>query len=227
MLAWLTHRTGRFADYLRFAYVQRITGFAVSETPEFEPQCTPFFLQRLAQASSYLEFGSGGSTVLAARQGIPFIAVESDRFFLRTVRRTVEQLGLLDVERQFYLHADIGVTEAWGAPLFRGATPQRITRWRTYAEAPWTILAGLPGPHLILVDGRFRVACALMAAKFLRERPGEILIDDYAERNQYRAVERHLELRERAGRMALFAPRRDLDPAALDADIDSHFSDWR
>ena len=66
-----------------------------------------------------------------------------------------------------------------------------------------------------------------MAAKFLRRHAGEVLIDDYGDRDHYRAVERHLDLRRSAGRMGLFTPRADIDPAQLDADIEAHFADWR
>jgi hypothetical protein len=34
-------------DYLRFLYVQRVSGFTIGDAPEFEAQCTRFFEERL------------------------------------------------------------------------------------------------------------------------------------------------------------------------------------
>jgi hypothetical protein len=67
----------------------------------------------------------------------------------------------------------------------------------------------------------------LTAAKNLPPDQTRILIDDYEGRDHYRIVERHLELKERCGRMALFTPRADLNAAALDADIERYSADWR
>lgn len=223
-LSWNWLRASKYAE---FVYAQRVTGFTVPDRPEFEPECTPLFLERLGAAGSYLEFGTGGSTILAAQRGLPFIAVESDEVFLAAVKRKIEAQGILDETTQSYIHANIGAVEAWGAPLWRRKTPARLARWRTYPHAPWAKLATLPEPYLILVDGRFRAACALLAGQFLKGRAGEILFDDYAERDHYRCVERHLDCRRRVGRMALFAPRADVDEAALAADIARACEDWR
>lgn len=223
----LAFEYNRYSDFLRFLYVQRVAGFTIRDTPEFEPECTPYFLERLAAAGSYLEFGTGASTMLAARRGVSFLAVESDPVFLNAVRRKVQSSNVYDERKQTYIHADIGVTEAWGAPLWRRQTGARLARWRAYPHAPWDRFAAMPSPHLILVDGRFRVACALAAAKFLRARDGEILFDDYANRSHYHVVERYLEVRRRVGRMVVLAPREDIDERALEADIGAYCRDWR
>jgi hypothetical protein len=214
-------------DFLRFLYVQRVAGFRVADTPEFEPQCLPFFVGRLRQAGSYLEFGSGGSTVLAAKFGVPLVAVESDRFFLSAVRKKIAATTAFDASSQTYIYSDIGLTQAWGKPVMQRPSPERVARWRKYPRAPWEALAALPEPHLILIDGRFRVASALMAAKFLRGREGEILFDDYRDRPHYHAVERYLVRRQSVGRMAVFTPRADIVLRALDADIETFSRDWR
>jgi len=224
---WFSHKLDRVVDYVQFLYVQRVTGFTVTGTPEFEAQAVPLFLELLTSAGAYLEFGMGGSTVLAAMHGVRFVSVDSDPHFMRAVKTKVASSGHADPERQTFIHADIGPTEAWGTPVLQRATPERVKRWRNYLDAPWAAMKDAPGPYLVLVDGRFRVACALTAAKNLDASQTQILIDDYVGRDHYRAVERHLELRGRSGRMALFAPRADMDAAALDADIEQYSADWR
>jgi len=224
---WFSHKLDRVIEYAQFLYVQRVSGFTVSGAPEFEATAVPFFLELLATAGSYLEFGMGGSTVLAAMHGVRFVSVDSDPYFMKAVKQKVKANGHDDPERQTFIHADIGPTEAWGTPVLQRATPARAKRWRRYVDAPWAAMKNKPGPYLVLVDGRFRVASALAAAKNLDRTQTQILIDDYVDRDHYRVVERHLELRRRCGRMALFTPRADLDAQALEADIEKYYADWR
>lgn len=224
---WLSNKLNRARGFAQFLYVQRVAGFSVSDTPAFEAGCAPFFLELLDKAETYLEFGTGGSTVLAATNGVRFVSVESDKSFLNAVKQKIRDIGRFDPNRQTYIAADIGLTEAWGAPVMHRATPTRLKKWRTYPHAPWATMERMPGPFLVLVDGRFRVACALMAARFLKDKQGHILIDDYGGRDHYRAVERHLELKQRRGRMALFTPRADVKAGELDADIETYCADWR
>lgn len=224
---WFSNKLDRIVEYAQFLYVQRVTGFSVSGQPEFEAQAVPFFLELLTSVGTYLEFGMGGSTVLAAMHGVRFVSVDSDPYFMRAVRKKIKDNGHDDPERQSFIHGDVGPTEAWGTPVLHRATPARVQRWRRYIDAPWAAMKDKPGPYLVLVDGRFRVACALAAAKNLDAAQTQILIDDYTEREHYRAVERHLELRRRCGRMALFTPRADMNRPALEADIEKYSADWR
>jgi hypothetical protein len=226
-LTRLTKKVDRAIAFARFIYAQRVSGFKVSGEPEFEPACVPFFLDHLARASAYVEFGAGGSSVLAARAGKRIVSVESDPWFMRAVQARIDELGIANTAQQHFIHADIGTTEAWGAPLIRTVTAPRLERWRRYPHAPWATIEALPGPYLVLVDGRFRVACALAAAKFLRGKDGVVLLDDYLGRAHYAAVERHMEIRAQVGRMAALAPRADMDLAALDADLRDFEADWR
>lgn len=224
---WISNKLDRLIEYAQFLYVQRVSGFTVTGAPEFEASAVPFFLELLSGAVTYLEFGMGGSTVLAAMHGVRFVSVDSDPYFKRAVEQKIEADGNTDAETQTLIHADIGATSAWGAPVLRAPRPSRVTRWKRYLDAPWQAMKDKPGPYLVLVDGRFRVACALSAAKNLDPAQTCILIDDYEGRDHYRVVERHLELHERRGRMALFKPRADLDSAALNADIERYSADWR
>ena len=98
--------------------------------------------------------------------------------------------------------------------------------WRRYAELPFE--GGGFTPDLILVDGRFRVACALVTTRELRHLPGTtLLIDDYAGRPHYHEVERFAELLAMHGRMAECAMRPHVDRAALDRSSEQHARDWR
>lgn len=190
------------ANLLRFLYQQRVAGFSVPAEPQFDPPSTLLFFELLDQARGYLEFGAGGSTFAAARRGIETLSIESDPWFAAAVRQ-----GLPAGARSRVLAAPIGFTREWGYPVFKRPTPARLRRWRRYIEMPFEELARGGGfPDLILVDGRFRRACALESARqaHLAGRTATLFFDDYAERTPYHAVEHYLGAPRMAGRAAVF-----------------------
>jgi hypothetical protein len=189
-------RLKRWRELLEFFYMQRVTGFEVPSAPMLEPAAAEFLEQKLAQAKLYVEFGSGGSTLLADRLGIRTISVDSDRFYAAAVRRRLTGPSVT------VLTPNIGITAPWGYPLFRRPTPRRRRRWQHYVEAPFQGDA----PDVVLVDGRCRVACTLEAARRAHEagHPATLIFEDYAWRPQYRAVEHHLGTPRMIGRAAVF-----------------------
>ena len=157
-----------------------------------------FFSEQLRQATCYLEFGAGGSTVLAARQGVDsIVSIESDKRYLDSVE---QQLLEIDYSGQFVpLHVDIGPTGAWGKPK----TNAHFQAFYGYSQAGFQYAAQQQlSPDLILIDGRFRVACfyaALLAA------PGALcLFDDYAGRSEYKVIEQYVKPQAMVDRMAVF-----------------------
>jgi hypothetical protein len=217
----------RLLNTARFFRAQWLTGFHVGDVPEFDDAGKRLFFAHLQAAGSYLEFGSGGSSIAAARAGTPMISVESDRVYLDSVRAKLRACGCHAPRRQTLIHADIGFTGPWGAPVWHKRTSARLARWRRYPFAPWNKFAALPAPHLILIDGRFRVACALLAIKFLSRRNGIILFDDYEDRDHYHVIERHAHIRLGESRMSTVTARPALDTKTLDADIEWACGDWR
>ncbi|WP_454690544.1 hypothetical protein [Achromobacter aloeverae] len=168
--------------------------------------------QHLAAASHYLEYGSGGSTLFAAKAGIKsIISVESDAGFLQAVQKAFEE-RISDKMPFLPLHADIGPTGAWGSPT----TNARMAQWPRYCAMPWEEIrdANLPKPGLILVDGRFRRASFLIS--LLMADPGAVILwDDYADRPHYHDVEVLIKPRLCSGRMAEFVVPEDRDTAGI------------
>lgn len=171
----------------------------ISDSPHMEPEGLAHFERRLREAKIYLEYGAGGSTVLAAQLGVDVIhTVESDKNFLEALRQRVSQC---QVPTRLHTHyVDLGPTKEWGMPIDLGCA----ARWPRYCVAPWAnfIGAGIQ-PELILIDGRFRVACFLASLLFARLGT-VILFDDYFNRPHYHVVEKHVPHNARAGRMAEF-----------------------
>lgn len=171
------------------------------------PAVRDFVTREYAAARTILEYGSGGSTVIAATSGARTFTVESDAAWGHNVERWLagQNLG-----QNVTLHyADIGPTGRWGKPERRRL--RHVPRYLRYPHSVWD-RPDFEHPDVILVDGRFRVACFLAALDHIR-RPTRLLFDDYARRPGYHLVERFRQPREMLDRMAVF----DLEPLSLSA----------
>jgi hypothetical protein len=102
----------------------------------------------------------------------------------------------MDPARADLHHVDLGPVGEWGRPT----SYARRERFGDYFEYIWQ---GERAPDVVLIDGRFRVACFLTSV--LRSAPETSLIfDDYVNRPYYHIVEEILPRREVCGRQALF-----------------------
>jgi hypothetical protein len=216
---WRIATAGRF-PLARFLIHERLFGFDVPSMPYFESDlATEWFASKLQQSRKYLEYGSGGSTYLAARHRVPFISIESDGFFLNAVRAKIAGDQLLNEAEQTYHHAEIGLTGPLGKPVIVGKpSARRLEAFRKYSDPPAVCLSGTFVPDLILVDGRFRVACALKILKVLaNERHWTLVVDDYVNRPRYHVIANYARLERCVGRMAVFTGVRVFQPDDLDA----------
>lgn len=167
----------------------------------------------LQRSTVYLEFGMGGSTVMAAQLGVPQVfSVDSSAEWVERVGQQIRGLSTRSQVR--LLHANLGPTKDWGYPV----DDAQVVTWPSYYAGPWRAVrqAGLQ-PDLVLIDGRFRVACFLYSMLHLK--PGAtVLWDDYAHRPEYHGVERFSRPMARHDDMAIFevSGREDL-PAITDA----------
>jgi hypothetical protein len=207
MDANLRKKRGFNSQLIKFLYRQRITGFDVPTSPHFDSdETTTWFVETLKRSTMYLEYGSGGSTFLAAQLGIPFVTVDSDPYFLSRVRRQIELAGLLR-SNQTYHYADIGLTGPWGWPVRPwAASTKKVLHFAEYSDPPLHGLREQPGPDFILIDGRFRVACTLKCLKMLSGAAGwKIMVDDYAGRPQYGVIEEFSTIDQFVGRAAILS----------------------
>ncbi len=150
-------------------------------TPHLDPEVIALF-EALDDSTHYFEWGAGGSTKLAAMSGAAMvISVESKARWIENVMANRRIKDALDAGRFRLHHADIGPTRKWGYPV------QPVTRDQAagYHSRPWfDELALAPSARwFVLVDGRFRTACALNVV--LSGVAGAMLIDDYVMRDEY------------------------------------------
>ncbi|MCC7319559.1 MAG: hypothetical protein IT542_01125 [Rubellimicrobium sp.] len=155
-------------------------------------------------AQVILEYGSGGSTVLAAGlAGRQVFSVESDAAWHQGMQAWfAAHPPLADLVLH---HADIGPTGPWGAP----AGIEAWARFHSYPLSVWE-RADFTPPDTVLIDGRFRTACFLAVA-LMTVRPVTVLWDDYRDRPEYHVVERLAQPVAMHGRMARF----DLTPMTM------------
>ena len=159
-----------------------------------------------------LEYGSGGSTVLAARAGCHVVTVESGKGWAKKL--AAELATISDLARVHYV--DIGPTGPWGFPH----NGNEHARFHHYALSVWD-RPDLGEPDLVLIDGRFRAAC--LAAVLLRaKRPTTVLFDDYAKRGYYHRVEQLARKEEMIGRMARFT----VTPGPIPPDMLTEVTGW-
>ena len=203
---------GAIEGEIRFEIRKRVLGFKVPDAPHMDPDGLAMFETSLRGAGTYLEYGAGGSTVMAARMGKTGFSIEGDRHYCRDVRRKLAgQRHNIELT-----YADIGPTKMWGHLRRTRQTPKSVEAWKRYVRLPFERLNG-SFYDLVLVDGRFRVACALHAIAEAGKRGASfrLLLDDYDEpedqRPHYKVVESYVPLARMAGRMAVF----DVSPATL------------
>jgi hypothetical protein len=203
----------RFLDAYRTAKVvigNRMRKVEIAAEPPFDAESARYFRDQLAGARNYLEYGSGASTVLANQLVTNLVSVDSDASLLADVRRTLCQNDRRAMAK--LIHVNIGMTVDWGFPVFQKPTRRRVRRWEEYAKAPWRYFRTIgQQPDLVLVDGRFRVACVLESLLSLSPMSeSKILVDDYVDRPEYAVVEEYADV-EIVGRMAVLHPRRLVD----------------
>lgn len=208
---------------LHFKIHQRWSGVQIGDRPWLDEASGEAFLQMMKDARSYLEYGSGGSTVLAASLNKAFISVDTDRYLLKAVRRKIGKL----TPDQHLEHVNIGWTGIYGYPVFKSPSALNRKRWKAYAQAPWRFVDQAILPDLVLIDGRFRVAAALTSCVHLvNSQDSRILVDDYIMRPYYHVIESYAQLLEIKGRMAVFKPPVTC-PAGIHTAIDRYLLDCR
>lgn len=188
--------------------------------PRMAPEELALFQRILGSGRRrYAEFGIGGSTLLAVRQGFEaMVGIESDSAWVASVLQNPEVAVETSAGRCSLLHADIGPVGAWGAPANR----QDVKPWPRYMARMWEEWDRRGTfPDLVFVDGRFRVACCISVALMAAARAGRgpmplVLIHDVTDRRpNYRRVFDFFHIEEQAGSLCVMSPRQLASPERL------------
>ena len=160
----------------------------------------------LSQATHYFEYGSGNSTILACQ--CPAIerikSVESSEAYINDVLlKNQDVVRAHDNGRLMIQHIDIGETLEWGYPSTDASKPL----WPNYADA---ITHETVAYDLVLVDGRFRIACIVNVLTSLSSHC-TVLVHDFWNRNFYHQVLNLVDVVDSVGTLAVLKRRKDFD----------------
>ena len=159
----------------------------------------------MSSCSVYGEYGVGLSTITAFREyGCDIIGVDTSQEWIEDLTAGGVQLEHARVRIDW---VDLGPVGAWGRPI----SYEKAEYFSEYTGSIWKYEQL---PDLVLIDGRFRVACFLDC--LMRGKPGTyLLFDDYVERPPYHVVEEVVAPLQKTTRQALFKIPRALDFIAI------------
>jgi hypothetical protein len=151
----------------------------------------------LERCTRYAEYGAGGSTCLAA--SIPsitsLVSIESDPAFASDVRAVCPRGEVRWI--------NLGPISSYGHPR----DDAMKSAWPTYSDQD------LSDPDLVLVDGRFRVAC--MANVLLRYPKATLLVHDFPFRTEYHAILQFVHVRSTTDTLVTLQKKEEADDMAI------------
>lgn len=176
-----------------------------------------FFTKNIIDSKNYLEFGMGGSTFHVLKNSSANIySIDSSKDWLahmksfKLIKNSVENKRL-----QLFL-VDIGPTKSWGFPLDEN-DKELFPAFSSY------IFSQINPTEIdtVLIDGRFRVACALKTILECKDNAGlKIMIHDFTFREEYQYVFQYLDEIERVNSLILFKIKDDVDLEKVKIDYD-------
>ena len=149
------------------------------------------FKSYLKNCNIYFEYGVGDSTTwVLDNTSSRIISVDTDKNW-------INKIDISKNKNRIKINwINLGEIENWGRP--KGYKYRK--HFINYINNVWTFNLK---PDVILIDGRFRVACFLFS--LLNAKEGSIIIfDDYTNRAHYHVVEEILEISENCGRQVVF-----------------------
>jgi hypothetical protein len=163
------------------------------------------FEKILKKSISYIEYGMGGSTILAlTKSQAKICSIESSESWCEEMRKFKiirdHENGRLTIR-----NIAIGETKEWGYPV----STDNSEKFSNYSKAPYE-LEDLRNADLILVDGRFRVACCLMAILKCNS-DVRIFVHDYSKRISYNIIEKYCDIVDFAETLYLFKPKKNIN----------------
>ena len=181
------------------------------------------FDKAIKKSKNYLEFGLGGSTLRAIlKSRAKIYTVESSHEWIAHMRKYM-LLRYFENRRLFISYVDIGPTSMWGYP---GSNNLR-NLFPAYSSNIFKVIDA-KALDLVLVDGRFRVACTLkIILECHKNNNLKILIHDFWNREHYHVVLKYLETVDRSDTIGLFSIKNDVDLESVQRDYEVYKFDPR
>lgn len=162
------------------------------------------FFELIKKSKVYGEYGMGQSTNIAmSNKHLDILSVDSDSAWVKKIKSSSNE------KKHRLKYVDLGIVRNWGHP----SDYSKRQNIKTYLNYIWEMDFK---PDLVLIDGRFRVACFLTSLKECNLGT-KIIFDDYVERPHYHIVEEFIKPNQLFGLQAVFEvnSKDDLDTQKL------------
>ncbi len=177
-------------------------------------------IRYLKESQNYLEFGAGASTFLALMNSDAQVtSVESSKSWIKKMEswRFIRQKEREN--RLSFRYVDIGKTGLWGKPVDE-------SRKGDYPKYSADIFASKNNFDVVLIDGRFRVACAAQAALNCAK-DVKIFVHDYSDRPEYAVMKEFMVAEDAVDSLVLFKPKEDIEEKFLMGVYEKYKAEWR
>jgi hypothetical protein len=170
------------------------------------------FRRYLSNCANYFEFGSGGSTYRASiSQNVKTVtSVESDLIISKKIKKLSPKIDMI--------YVDIGPTKEFGNPTNRS----KSHLWKNYANA---FQNRKENTDLVLIDGRFRVACALTVC--LELPTSTVIVHDFNNRLHYHCILPYFDFIESIDTLVVLKPKVNFDRQKCATLLNKHYNDFR
>ena len=178
-----------------------------------------FFTLLLKKSKKYLEFGMGGSTLLAyVTPNIEkIISIDSDYNWIQSIK-SFKNLKNDEGKRIILNYIDVGEVGNWGFPKKKNSKISNYSKqiFKKYEN----------DYDLVLIDGISRVACALQVILNCKS-DIKILIHDFNYRPYYHILYKYLDIIYAIDAFALFSIKDDIDLNEIKQDYEKYKMDIR
>jgi len=176
------------------------------------------FDEAINKSRHLLEFGMGGSTIRALQKSTAIIyTVESSPEWIAYMRKYLF-LRFFQDRRLHVYPVNIGPVGKWGYPV----SEDHRALFERYSSSIYQLVDSSL-LDLILVDGRFRVACTLKAILSCHENSCvRILIHDFWNRPKYHVVLNYLDVVIRVDTIGLFSIKDNVDLNSVKNDYEAY-----
>lgn len=175
------------------------------------------FDEAIKESRHYLEFGLGGSSLRALQKSKAKIyTVESSPDWINHMRQYFI-VRYFENKRLYIFLVNIGPTQHWGYP--ESYNDQNL--FEAYSSSIFESI-DRKSIDLVLVDGRFRVACTLKIILSCHENNNlRILIHDFWNREQYHIVLKYLDTVNKADTLGVFTIKNNVDIKSVEEDYEA------
>lgn len=148
-------------------------------------EANEYFKKKLNNCKFYFEYGSGSSTLYVDKKFKKYISIETDKSFYSLIKTKLKKKNSLKF-------MSLGLVGEFSYPFY--VNKNKI---KSYVESIDIFIHKKSFPDLILIDGRFRVACCLNLLKFkeIINNKSIIILDDFRKRENYKVLKRYFSIK--------------------------------